>query len=97
MKRQWILWGLSLLLMLTGVAFAQMDRSGEAAALLNGLESASRGARIDAANAVDEMAWLCKALGASGNAKYAPALEQVAASGNKKLAKFAQNALQELR
>ena len=46
---------------------------------------------------VDTMAWLCKALGASGNAKYAAALEQVAGAGNKKLSKFASAALQDLR
>ncbi len=125
MKKQGILWGLSLLLMLTGVAFGQVDRSGEAAALMKGLESTSRSARIDAAkqitqagltdgalydrvaallqagygeaveaNAVDEMAWLCKALAASGDTRHQPLLEEVATRApNPKLQKYARQSI----
>lgn len=125
MKKQGILWGLSLLLMLTSVAFGQVDRSGEAAALMKGLESTSRGARIDAAkritqagltdgalydrvavllqagygeaveaNAVDEMAWLCKALAASGDTRHQPLLEEVATRApNPKLQKYARQSI----
>ena len=125
MKKQRILWGLSLLLMLAGVAFGQVDRSGEVAALMKGLESTSRSARIDAAkritqagltdgalydrvaallqagygeaveaHAVDEMAWLCKALAASGDARHQPLLEEVATQApNVKLQKYARQSI----
>ena len=43
---------------------------------------------------IDAMAWLCKALAASGMAKYKAVLEQVVAnSGNPKLQKYAQQSL----
>jgi hypothetical protein len=38
---------------------------------------------------LDAMAWLCKALGTSGNAKYKETLKTVKDSGNPKLAKYA--------
>ncbi len=125
MKRQWILWGVLILLMLAGVAFGQVDRSGEVATLKQGLESTSRSARIDAAkritqagltdgvlydkvaallqagygeaveaNAVDEMAWLCKALAASGDTRHQPLLEEVATlAPNVKLQKYARQSI----
>jgi len=38
---------------------------------------------------IDTMAWLCKALGASGNEKYKETLQKVKKSDNSKLAEFA--------
>ena len=125
MKKRLMGWGLYLLLAFAGVVQAQVDRSGEAAALLNGLESTSRSARIDAAkritqagltdgalyakvatllqagygeaveaNAVDEMAWLCKALAASGDTRHQPLLEEVATQApNVKLQKYARQSI----
>lgn len=125
MKKRLIGWGLCLLLVLAGVVQAQGDRSGEVAALMKGLDSTSRSARIDAAkrinhagltdgllydkvaallragyveaveaNAVDEMAWLCKALAASGDARHQPLLEEVATrASNVKLQKYARQSI----
>jgi len=125
MKNRLMGWGLCLLLTLAGVVQAQVDRSGEAAALMKGLESTSRSARIDAAkritqagltdgalydkvaallqagygeaveaNAVDEMAWLCKALAASGDTRHQPLLEEIATQApNVKLQKYARQSI----
>lgn len=125
MKKRLMVWGLCLLLALAGVVQAQVDRSGEAAALMKGLESTSRSARIDTAkritqagltdgalydkvaallqagygeaveaNAVDEMAWLCKALAASGDTRHQPLLEEVAIQApNVKLQKYARQSI----
>jgi hypothetical protein len=47
---------------------------------------------------VDTMAWLCKAIAASGNSKYAATLEQVVGgTKSQKLIKFASKALQDLK
>ena len=125
MKKRLMGWGLCLFLTLAGVVQAQVDRSGEAAALMKGLDSTSRSARIDAAkritqagltdsalydkvamllqagygeaieaNAVDEMAWLCKALAASGDTRHQPLLEEVATQApNVKLQKYARQSI----
>ena len=125
MKKRLMGWGLCLLLTLAGVVQAQVDRSGEAAALMKGLESTSRSARIDAAkqitqagltdgalydrvaallqagyveaveaNAVDEMAWLCKALAASGDTRHQPLLEEIATQApSPKLQKYARESI----
>lgn len=42
---------------------------------------------------MDAMAWLCKCLGSSGNAKYRPTLEKVAAEGPRKVAGYAKKSL----
>jgi hypothetical protein len=48
--------------------------------------------------AVDAMAWLCKALGASGNGKYRATLQTVAAKApHSKLQKHARQSLEQLR
>ena len=51
--------------------------------LLNGYANASDKLSVDA------MAWLCKALGSSGNANYKPTLQKVMDSGNPLLVKYA--------
>jgi hypothetical protein len=48
--------------------------------------------------AVDAMAWLCKALGASGNGKYRGTLQTVAQKApHRKLQKYAEQSLGQLR
>jgi len=125
MKKWVVALGLWLGLAVAGVGHAEVDRSGEVARLLNGLDSTSRSERIDTAkritqaglvdsalyekvaallqagygtaledNPVDEMAWLCKALAASGDTRYQPLLEEVAAQApSPKLQKYARQSI----
>lgn len=107
------------------VAFAQPDRSGEIASLLEGLNSSSRSQRINTAKIitrsgivdaelyekvagllrahyaesidsthVDEMSWLCKALGASGDSQYRGLLKEISVKAlDPKLQHYAQQSL----
>jgi len=61
--------------------------------LLKGFNSPS-----DSKDYVETMAWLCNALGASGQAKYASTLEKVSQeASNRKLQKYAQKNLRQLK
>jgi hypothetical protein len=125
MKKRVFAWGLCLALAMAGVGHGQVDRSGEVAVLLSGLDSSSRSERIATAknitkaglvdpalyekvaallqagygtapdgDPVDEMAWLCKALAASGDTKYQALLEEVAAQApSAKLQKYARQSI----
>lgn len=126
MTQRMILVVVCFFLALVGFAQAQVDRSGEVAALLGRLDSPSRTERITAAknitqlgitdpslyekvagllkagyaagdnpDHVDEMAWLCKALAASGDTRYQELLQEVASQApSPKLQRYATQSIE---
>ncbi len=105
--------GIMVGLLFSGNCFAQLDRSGDIAELVAGIESSSRVQRVNAAKKItrsgitdqqlyekvaeiiqagyqlpyekdhaDELAWMCKALAASGDEKYRSLLNEVATNAS---------------
>ncbi len=53
--------------------------------------------KLDDREGVDALAWLCKALGGSGDTKYLTTLQLIATTGNWKLARNADSAIEMLQ